>query len=111
MKAAWLLREGEVLASLEVTESRQERMVGLLDRDGIDGAILIRPARSVHSVGMAFPIDVAFCTKDLVVLRTVCLKPGRMTRPALRGRCVIEAESGAFDRWKLRPGDRLEIRF
>ena len=111
MKAAWLLREGEVLASLEVTESRQERMVGLLDRDGIDGAILIRPARSVHSVGMAFPIDVAFCTKDLVVLRTVCLKPGRMTRPALRGGCVIEAESGAFDRWKLRPGDRLEIRF
>ncbi|MDQ4089554.1 MAG: DUF192 domain-containing protein [Actinomycetota bacterium] len=110
MKAAWLLREGEVLASLEVTESRQERMVGLLDRDGIDGAILIRPARSVHSVGMAFPIDVAFCTKDLVVLRTICLKPGRMTRPSIRGGCVIEAESGAFDRWKLRPGDRLEIR-
>jgi uncharacterized membrane protein (UPF0127 family) len=110
MKAAWLLREGEVLASLEVTESRQERMVGLLDRDGIDGAILIRPARSVHSVGMAFPIDVAFCTKDLVVLRTICLKPGRMTRPSIRGGCVIEAESGAFDRWGLRPGDRLEIR-
>jgi len=110
MKDAWLLRDGEVLASLEVTESRQERMVGLLDRDGIDGAILIRPARSVHSVGMAFPIDVAFCTSDLVVVRTVCLKPGRMTRPSLRGGCVIEAESGAFDRWKLRPGDRLEIR-
>ncbi len=110
MKDAWLLRDGEVLASLEVTESRQERMVGLLDRDGIDGAILIRPARSVHSVGMAFPIDVAFCTPDLLVLRTICLKPGRMTRPSLRGGCVIEAESGAFDRWKLRPGDRLEIR-
>ena len=110
MKAAWLLREGEVLASLEVTESRQERMVGLLDRDGIDGAILIRPARSVHSVGMAFPIDVALCTKDLVVLRTICLKPGRMTRPSIRGGCVIEAESGAFDRSGLRPGDRLEIR-
>jgi uncharacterized protein len=110
MKAAWLLREGEVLASLEVTESRQERMLGLLDRDGIDGAILIRPARSVHSVGMAFPIDVAFCTSDLTVVRIICLKPGRMTRPSLKGRCVIEAESGAFERWKLVPGDRLEIR-
>ena len=110
MKPAWLLREGEVLCALEVTESREERMVGLLNRDGIEGAILIRPARSVHSVGMAFPIDVAFCTKDLVVLRTICLRPGRMTRPSLRGGCVIEAESGAFDRWNLRVGDRLEIR-
>jgi hypothetical protein len=109
VKPAWLLREGEVLAALEVTESREERMVGLLNRDGIDGAILIRPARSVHSVGMRFPIDVAFCTKDLVVLRTIGLKPGRMTRPCLRGGCVIEAESGAFDRWKLQVGDRLEI--
>ena len=109
MKPAWLLRDGEVLAALEVTESREERMVGLLNRDGIEGAILIRPARSVHSVGMAFPLDVAFCTKDLVVLRTLRLRPGRMTRPCLRGGCVIEAEQGAFDRWNLRVGDHLEI--
>jgi hypothetical protein len=109
VKAGWLLRDGEVLAALEVAESRQERMQGLLGREGIDGAILLRPARSVHSVGMVFPIDVAFCTKELVVLRTINLRPGRMTRPSLRGGCVIEAESGAFDRWTLRPGDRLEI--
>ncbi len=110
MQAAWLLREGEVLAALEVAESREERVRGLLGREGIDGAILLRPARSVHSVGMAFAIDVAFCTKDLVVLRTICMRPNRMTRPALRGGCVIEAECGSFERWKLQPGDRLEIR-
>ena len=110
MKAAWLLRDGEVLAALEVTESRQERMQGLLDRDGIDGAILIRPARSVHTVGMQFPIDVAICDKELVVVRTLHLRPGRLTRPSLKGACVIEAESGAFDRWNLRPGDQLEVR-
>ncbi len=109
MKDAWLLRDGEVLAALEVTVSRKERMQGLLDRDGIDGAILIRPARSVHSVGMQFTLDVAVCDKNLVVLRTICLPPGRLTRPSVRGCCVIEAEMGAFDRWKLRPGDRLEI--
>ena len=110
MKDAWLLRDGEVLAALEVAESRQERMQGLLDRDGIDGAILIRPARSVHTVGMQFPIDVAICDKDLIVVRTLCLRPGRVSRPSLRGACVIEAESGAFDRWNLRPGDQLEVR-
>ena len=110
MKSAWLLRDGEVLAALEITESRQERMQGLLDREGIAGAILIRPARSVHTVGMQFPLDVAVCDKDLVVLRTVSVRPGRLTRPSLRGSCIIEAEKGAFERWKLRPGDRLEIR-
>ncbi len=110
MKSAWLLRDGEVVAALEVTESHEERMVGLLDRDGIEGAILIRPARSVHSVGMRFLIDVAFCTKDLVVVRTIRLRPGRMTRPCLKGGVVIEAESGAFDRWNLQVGDALEIR-
>jgi len=104
------LRDGEVLAALEVAETREERMTGLLGREGIDGAILLRPARSVHSVGMAFTLDVAFCTRDLVVLRTICLRPGRMTRPSLGGGVVIEAESGSFDRWKLQPGDRLEIR-
>ena len=110
MRDAWLLRDGEVLAALEVTESRKDRMQGLLERDGIDGAILIRPARSVHSVGMRFTLDVAFCTRDLVVLRTIRLRPGRMTRPCLRGGCVIEAEHGAFDRWNLHVGDHLEIR-
>jgi uncharacterized membrane protein (UPF0127 family) len=107
---AWLIRDDEVLAALEVAERRRDRMRGLLGRDGIDGALLLRPAHQVHSFGMRFPIDVAFCTKDLVVLRTVSLRPGRMTRPSVRGCCIIEAEIGAFDRWRLRPGDQLEVR-
>lgn len=110
MRDAWLLRDGEVLAALEVTESRKDRMQGLLERTGIDGAILIRPARSVHSVGMLFTLDVAVCTRDLEVLRTICMRPGRLTRPSLKGSCVIEAECGAFHRWQLQAGDRLEIR-
>jgi uncharacterized membrane protein (UPF0127 family) len=110
MRDAWLLRDGEVLAALEVAETRKDRVQGLLERTGIEGAILIRPARSVHSVGMLFTLDVAICDKDLVVRRTVCLRPGRLTRPSLKGCCVIEAECGAFERWKLRPGDQLEVR-
>lgn len=106
----WLLREGEVLAALEVAESFKERSRGLLGRPGLAGALLLRPARSVHSVGMRFPIDVAFCDKDLWVVRTVHMRPGRVSRPSLRGCCVIEAEAGAFERWRLQPGDHLEVR-
>ena len=107
---AWLLRDGEVLAALEVATSFGDRLRGLLGRDGIDGALLLRPARSVHTVGMRFPIDVAFCDGELAVVATLCLRPYRMTAPRRRARVVIEAEAGAFERWRLRPGDRLEVR-
>jgi len=109
----WLVRDETVLAALEVAESFRDRSRGLLGRDGIEGAILLRPARQVHSFGMRFALDVAFCTggtPELVVARMVCLPPGRITRPSIRCRCVIEAEAGAFGRWGLRTGDRLEVR-
>src|SRR5436305_14379346 len=107
---AWLLREGEVLAALEIADSRKSRRKGLLGRDGIDGALLLPSARmGVHSFGMRFPLDVAFCDRDMVVRRTLCLRPGRMTRPSFAAPCVLEAEAGAFDRWQLRAGDCLEI--
>ena len=107
---AWLLRDGEVLASLEIAESRRDRRRGLLGRDGIEGAILLRPARSVHTVGMRFPIDVAFCDADLRVLRVVRMPRHRVSRVVWRSRAVIEAEAGSFDRWQLRPGDELEVK-
>jgi uncharacterized membrane protein (UPF0127 family) len=106
----WLIRDGEVLAAVEVAESFEARMRGLLGRDGVEGALLLRPARSVHSLGMRFPIDVAFCDRNLVVIDTVHLRPYRLTRPRLRARSVIEAEAGAFERWRLRPGDHLELK-
>jgi uncharacterized membrane protein (UPF0127 family) len=105
---AWLLRDGEVLASLEVADTRPARRRGLLGRDGIEGALLITPARSVHSFGMRFPIDVAFCDGDLRVLRTLTLPRNRMTRAVLRSHAVIEAEAGSFAHWGLTVGDELE---
>ncbi len=106
----WLLRDDEVLATLEWATTFRQRSRGLLGRTGIEGAILLAPVRSVHTLGMRFPIDVAFCDRDLVVLRTSCLVPNRVSPPVWRARSVIEAEAGAFERWDLRVGDRLEAR-
>ncbi|MEJ5256178.1 MAG: DUF192 domain-containing protein [Acidimicrobiales bacterium] len=106
----WLLRDGQVLATLEVADSARSRARGLLGRDSIEGALLLRPARSVHSFGMRFAIDVAFVDRDLVVLRTCRLRPNRVTLPVWGAHAVIEAEAGAFRQWGLAPGDRLEIR-
>jgi len=104
----WLLRDGEVLASLEVAGSRSARRRGLLGRSSFEGALLLEPARSVHSFGMRFPIDVAWLDRELAVLRTCHLDRNRLTRPVLRARSVLEAEAGAFARWGLQVGDRLE---
>jgi uncharacterized membrane protein (UPF0127 family) len=106
---AWLLRDGEVLASLEIADGLVAKTRGLLGRDGVDGAMLLK-VRSVHTIGMKFPIDVAFCDRDLVVLDTKTLAPHRLGLPRRHGSQVIEARAGAFDQWKLRPGDRLEIK-
>ena len=107
---AWLLRDGEVLASLEVAESRRARSRGLLGRDGVDGALLLRPCRSVHTLGMRFAIDVACCAHDMRVLRVVTMRPHRLSRLVWRSRAVIEAEAGTFAHWELRPGDALEVK-
>ena len=67
-------------------------------------------ARAVHTIGMRFAIDVAFCDKEMVVVGMTRLRPWRMSLPRRHGRSVLEAEAGAFERWGLRLGDRLELR-
>lgn len=109
----WLLRDGDVLASLEVADTFRARRRGLLGRDGCHGALLLEPARAVHTLGMRFPIDVAFCAVDgdeLVVLDTVRMRAWRLGRPRSGCRRVIEAEAGAFERWHLDVGDRLQLK-
>lgn len=106
----WLLRDGDVLAVVEVADSLGPRLKGLLGRDGLDGALLLTKARSVHTVGMRFDIDVAYCDRDLTVLETCTMRRHRVGLPRVKARCVLEAEAGAFERWRLRPGDRLELK-
>lgn len=106
----WLLREGEVLATLELAASRRRQRRGLLGRDGFEGALLLPRAGMVHTIGMRFPLDVAYCDAEMRVLATVRMPPWRLGRPRLRARQVIEAEAGAFSRWRLGVGDVLEVK-
>jgi hypothetical protein len=111
---AWLVREGgDVLASAEVAHGVRERTQGLLgqrDSGEVTGALVLRPCRQIHTIGMRFPIDVAFCDRDGVVLRTATVAPWRVTRLVWRAGFVVEAAAGAFERWHLRPGDTVEVR-
>lgn len=109
-ETVWVLRDGDVLAAAEIADSLGARIRGLLGRSGYEGALFLPHTKAVHSIGMRFPIDVAFLDHELNVVDVVRLPPWRMTRPRLRCRGVLEAEAGAFERWRLRPGDQLELR-
>jgi uncharacterized membrane protein (UPF0127 family) len=106
----WLVRDGEVLATLEIAESSKARARGLLGRDDFDGALLLRPARSVHTIGMRFAIDVAFVDKEMVVLRTVTMARWRVGMPVWKADGVIETRADTFGHWNLQVGDQLEVK-
>lgn len=106
----WLLRGDEVLATAEVAGSLAARSKGLLGRDRFDGALVLHRTSAVHTLGMRFALDVAFLDDDLVVLDLCTMAPWRLGLPRRRARHVLEAEAGAFERWKLRCGDQLELR-
>ncbi|MGH8973049.1 MAG: DUF192 domain-containing protein [Acidimicrobiia bacterium] len=107
---AWLVRQGDVLASLEIPSRARGRARGLRGRDEFEGALMLRPCRQVHTFGMRFPVDVAFCDPAGMVLRVATLPAGRVSRPVWKAGFVVEARAGAFERWGLVPGDQLEIR-
>jgi len=107
---AWLVSDARVLASAEITADRAARRRGLLRRDGFEGALVIDPCRWVHTIGMRFPIDVAYLDDDGVVVKVTRMKRYRVGMPVRRARVVVEAEAGAFERWELRVGDEVELR-
>ena len=105
---AWLIVDGNPVA-LEIASSGKARMRGLLGRDGFHGALLLTPARSVHTMRMRFAIDVAYLDRDLNVLAVETVRPHRLGRVVRGARQILEAEAGSFEKWGLRPGSELSI--
>ena len=70
----------------------------------------IERCRWIHTIGMRFPIDVAYLSDDGIVVKTMHMNRFRVGIPVWRASWVIEAEGGAFGRWGLRVGDEVEVR-
>ncbi|MFF9334883.1 DUF192 domain-containing protein [Streptomyces albogriseolus] len=95
---------------LEVAASYRARTRGLLGRDALEGALLLSPANSIHTFRMRMPIDVAYLDRRLRVVAVRTMPPGRLGRPRVRARHVIEAEAGAMEGWGLGVGAVVEVR-
>lgn len=107
---SWLLRDGEVLATLELAGWRSLGWKGLGEKARLEEVVLVRRALPIHTVFRKIPMDLAFCDAHLVVVATASLRGFRVGLPPLRARSAIVAESGALERWRLSPGDQLEIK-
>ena len=106
----WLVRGDDVVCQVEVATAGAARVRGLLGRDGVDGALLLPRCRSVHTLGMRFAIDVAFLSRRGKVVAVVTpMRRWRIGRSRLRASSVLEAEAGAFERWKVAVGDVLAV--
>jgi uncharacterized membrane protein (UPF0127 family) len=85
------------------------RMKGLLGRSSLEPGegMLIRPAPSIHTFFMRFPIDAVFLSRDGEVLKVAAhVRPWR-TRSCRRAHAVLELGAGEAARRGIALGDRL----
>jgi len=88
------------------------RLVGLLGTAAIaEGeGMWIVPCRSVHTLGMRYPIDVAFLdARGVVVGIQEGLPPNRFGRFFREARGALELRAGTLAATGTAPGDRLEF--
>lgn len=107
---SWLVCNDRVLASLEIASTRKARRRGLLGREQVDGAMLLRPAKCIHTLGMKFSIDVAYVDAENKVIRMSTMMPNRLGPIVRKSHAVIECADGSLQRWGINVGDVLEFR-
>jgi uncharacterized membrane protein (UPF0127 family) len=86
-------------------------MVGLIGRPplGPREALVLPRATQVHTFGLRYAIDIAFCDRNGTVLHVVrSMKPGRVSRWVWRADVAIEMRAGSFA--AVHCGETLDIR-
>ena len=100
-----------VCARCKLADHSLARLRGLLGRDGLDPGegLLLRPASSIHTFFMRFPIDVVFLDRELVVLGIHdTIDPWR-TASERGAKVVLELPAGESSRRGLTVGDQLTL--
>jgi uncharacterized membrane protein (UPF0127 family) len=102
--------DGRVVAeSVTVADSTMRRLRGLLGKSDLPSGhgVLLRPAWSIHTAFMRFPIDVVFLDADQVVIKIVPRLAPFKTASCRGAREIVELRAGECDRRGLSLGDRV----
>jgi uncharacterized membrane protein (UPF0127 family) len=86
------------------------RMIGLLGRKSLRAGegILIRPAPSIHTFFMRFPIDVVFVSRQGEVLKIAEHVAPWRARSCRHSYAVLELAAGEAGRRGIAVGDRID---
>lgn len=102
--------DGRVVAdSVVVADSTLRRLRGLLGKGELPAGqgVLLRPAWSIHTAFMRFPIDVVFLDPDQIVIKIVPNLAPFKTASCRGAREVVELRAGECNRRALALGDRV----
>lgn len=102
--------DGRVVAeSVTVADSTGRRLRGLLGKKDLPSGhgVLLRPAWSIHTAFMRFPIDVVFLDADQIVVKVVPSLQPFHTASCRGAREVVELRAGECERRGLALGDRV----
>ncbi|MGC1903946.1 MAG: DUF192 domain-containing protein [Candidatus Acidiferrum sp.] len=107
-------RETFVATEALLADSYLRRLVGLLGKTKrwaqLGRGLWIVPSRGVHTIGMLFPIDLIFISKDKeVVYVEEYVRPFRISKVSLKATSVLELPPHTIYRSGTKIGDQLEI--
>lgn len=110
---AWLLREGEVLASVDVARAPYQRVLQMSRRDSDSDAaacLLVPNFGVIHSLFSSGYLDIAQLDEAFVVTKVRSLRPNRVAIARWSKGSALLASSGAFERWRIAVGDHLVVK-
>lgn len=105
-----ITKKKELADNLTVATGILKRMKGLLGRDSLakGEALLIKPCKSIHTIGMKFSIDVIFLDKtNHIIAIKKNLQPNRLTSLYFKAASVLELPCGIIDDTLTDIGDEI----
>jgi len=107
-------RETFLATEASIADSYLRRLVGLLGKTKrwaqLGRGLWIVPSQGVHTIGMTFPIDLIFLSKDKQVVHVEeHVRPFRISKVSWKASSVLELPVHTIYRSGTQVGDRLEI--
>jgi uncharacterized membrane protein (UPF0127 family) len=103
-----------LISELEVAETAWRRLKGLIGRSSRDfqkgKGLWIYPSEGIHTIGLSFPIDVAYLDSEHRVVHIYHrLPPFRFARVILKSRSILEMPAGTLADSGTKSGDLLQF--